>query len=404
MADKGYLQLSWAEMHMPVLYYLRKTKSGEKPLKGYRISAVLHVTKETGILAMTLVDWGAEVYLAASNPLSTQDDVAAALVDYGVNVFAWRGMSTEEYFWAIRKVADARPDMVIDDGGDLHVLLHREKPDVASDIIGGTEETTTGVNRLKALEREGILKYPVIAVNNALTKFMFDNRYGTGQSTIDGILRATNILLSGKVAVVAGYGWVGRGIATRLKGMGARVIVTEVDPIRALEAVMDGFDVMSMDEAAPRGDIFITATGNKNVIRGEHIEKMKDGAILANSGHFNVEIDIEYLEKSSQGKREVRRYVTEYKLKDGRRIYLLAEGRLVNLVSAEGHPSEVMDMSFSNQALALLYLKEKGKTLEAKVYNVAREQDEEVARLKLKSMGITIDTLTDEQIKYLRSA
>ncbi len=404
LADRGRIQLDWAEMHMPVLVRLRESRRSEKPLKGVRVSAVLHVTKETGVLMRTLLAWGAEVYLAASNPLSTQDDVAAALVEEGVRVFAWRGMSTEEYFWAIRRVAEAQPDLVIDDGGDLHVMLNKELRDIASGIIGGAEETTTGVHRLKALEREGLLSYPVIAVNDALTKFMFDNRYGTGQSTIDGILRATNILLAGKRAVVAGYGWVGRGIAMRLRGMGARVIVTEVDPIRALEAVMDGFDVMSMVEAARLGDIFITATGNRDVIRREHIELMKDGAILANSGHFNVEINIPDLESLSVSKRVIRGHVTEYRLRDGRRIYLLAEGRLVNLVAAEGHPSEVMDMSFSNQALALLYLLENRGKLEPRVYTVPRSQDEEVARLKLESMGIRIDELTEEQRRYLSQA
>ncbi len=404
LAEEGRIQLDWAEMHMPVLVRLRESRRGEEPLKGVKVSAVLHVTKETGVLMRTLKAWGAEVYLAASNPLSTQDSVAAALVEEGVHVYAWRGMSTEEYFQAIRRVAEARPDLVIDDGGDLHVLLNRELKDIAKGVIGGAEETTTGVIRLKALEREGELLYPVIAVNNAMTKFMFDNRYGTGQSTVDGILRATNILLAGKVAVVAGYGWVGRGIALRLRGMGARVIVTEVDPIRALEAVMDGFDVMPMIEAARVGDIFVTATGNRDVIRKEHMEAMKDGAILANSGHFNVEININDLESLAESKRVIRGSVTEYRLKDGRRLYLLAEGRLVNLVAAEGHPSEVMDMSFSNQALALLYLLENRGKLEPRVYEVPRSQDEQVARLKLESMGIRIDELTDEQRRYLSQA
>jgi len=403
LAPEGRVQIEWAEQHMPVLVRLRREREAEKPLAGYRVSVVLHVTKETAVLVRTLKAWGAEVWLAAGNPLSTQDDVAAALVEEGVNVFAWRGMSPEEYMWAIAKVASARPHLVIDDGGDLHVYIHEEAPEAAENIIGGTEETTTGVIRLKALEKAGKLLYPVIAVNDALTKFLFDNRYGTGQSTVDGILRATNILLAGKKAVVAGYGWVGRGVALRLKGMGARVIVTEVDPIRALEAVHDGFDVMSMDEAAPIGDIFVTATGNRDVIRREHMEKMKDGAILANAGHFNVEINVEDLEAMAESKRTIRKYVTEYRLPDGRRLYLLAEGRLVNLVAAEGHPSEVMDMSFSNQALALLYLKENKGKLERKVYRVPRSQDELVARLKLESMGIRIDELTEEQRRYLQS-
>ncbi|MEB3816968.1 MAG: adenosylhomocysteinase [Desulfurococcales archaeon] len=403
LAESGRLQIEWAEMHMPVLMRLREKYGEEKPLDGVRIAACLHVTKETAVLVRTLKAWGAEVYLAASNPLSTQDDVAAALVEDGVHVFAWRGMSPAEYEWAISRVVESHPHIAIDDGGDLHVYIHEKAPDVGRGVIGGTEETTTGVLREKALEREGKLLYPIIAVNNALTKFLFDNRYGTGQSTVDGILRATNILLAGKVAVVAGYGWVGRGIANRLRGMGARVIVTEVDPIRALEAAMDGFQVMSMHEAARIGDIFVTATGNKSVIREEHMKLMKDGAILANAGHFNVEIDVDALERISVSKRRIRDNLDEYKLPDGRRLYLLAEGRLVNLVAAEGHPSEVMDMSFANQALATLYiLKNKGK-LERRVYDVPRNQDEEVARLKLETMGIEIDKLTPEQEEYLRS-
>ena len=403
LAPQGRLQIEWAEAHMPVVVELRRRYRESKPLTGLRVSLCLHVTKETAVLARTIKEWGAEVYLAPSNPLSTQDDVAAALAEEGVNVYAWRGMTPEEYEWALSVVASAEPSLVVDDGGDLHVYIHEKAPVKARNVIGGTEETTTGVIREKALEREGRLMYPIMAVNNALTKYLFDNRYGTGQSTIDGILRATNILLAGKIAVVAGYGWVGRGIANRLRGMGARVIVTEVDPIRALEAVMDGFYVMPMIEAAKIGDIFVTATGNRDVIRREHIELMKDGAILANAGHFNVEVSVSDLEEMSVSKRRVRPNLEEYKLPDGRRIYLLAEGRLVNLVAAEGHPSEVMDMSFANQALSLLYLlKNKGK-LEKRVYNVPREQDEEVARLKLQTMGINIDRLTPEQEKYLRS-
>jgi adenosylhomocysteinase len=403
LAREGRMQIEWAEMHMPVVVELRRRYSRERPLEGVRVGACLHVTKETAALVRTLLAWGAEVYLAASNPLSTQDDVAAALVEDGAHVYAWRGMSPDEYEWAIAQVAAAEPHIVIDDGGDLHVFIHEKRGDVARKVIGGTEETTTGVIREKALEREGRLLYPIIAVNNALTKFMFDNRYGTGQSAVDGILRATNILIAGKVAVVAGYGWVGRGIALRLRGMGARVIVVEADPIRALEAVMDGFDVMSMNEAASLGDIFVTATGNKSVIRREHMEKMKDGAILANAGHFNVEINVGDLEELAVSKRRIRPYLDEYKLPDGRRIYLIAEGRLVNLVAAEGHPSEVMDMSFANQALAVLYLLENKGKLEAKVYDVPRSQDEEVARLKLETMGISIEKLAPEQIRYLKS-
>jgi len=405
LADQGILQIEWAERHMPVVAKLiREEFRKSKPLKGVKVGAVLHVTKETAALVRTLREGGAAVRLAASNPLSTQDDVAAALVKEGIEVCAWRGMSDEEYFNCIRWVAEWKPDIVIDDGGDLHAMLHDKYPEIASKVWGGTEETTTGVIRLRAMAKQGILKYPAIAVNNARTKMMFDNRYGTGQSTIDGILRATNILLAGKVVVVAGYGWVGRGIAWRAKGMGARrVIVTEVDPIRALEAIMDGFEVMPMIEAAKIGDIFITATGNKAVIRKEHFEVMKDGAILANAGHFNVEIWIPDLESLAVSKRKIRPHVTEYRLRDGRRLYLLAEGRLVNLVAAEGHPSEVMDMSFANQALAVRYLVENKGKLKPGLYNVPPEIDVEVARLKLKAMGVEIDELTEEQKKYLES-
>ncbi|MCE4603477.1 MAG: adenosylhomocysteinase [Aeropyrum sp.] len=403
LASEGRASIEWAERHMPVLMELRRRFSGEKPLEGLRVAACLHVTKETAVLAEALRDWGAEVYLAPSNPLSTQDEVAAALATSGIHVYAWRGMSGSEYQWALETVASSRPHIVIDDGADLHVLLHGDLRDAASQVVGGTEETTTGVIRLRALEREGRLLYPVYAVNDALTKFMFDNRYGTGQSTVDGIMRAANILLAGKTVVVAGYGWVGRGIALRFRGMGARVIVTEVDPIRALEAVMDGFTVASMDEAARVGDVFVTATGNRNVVDERHLKAMKDGAILANAGHFNVEINVEALEGMSVSKRRVRRYLDEYVMPDGRRLYLAAEGRLVNLVAAEGHPSEVMDMSFSNQALAVLRLAREGKGMERKVHRIPREQDEMVARLKLETMGIKIDELTEEQKRYLQS-
>jgi len=402
LAPKGRLQIEWAEKHMPVLMLIRERFSKDKPLKGVRVGAVLHVTKETAVLVKTLKAGGAEVYLAASNPLSTQDEVAAALVEEGIYVYAWRGQTPDEYYWCIRQVAEAEPHVVIDDGADLHAVLHREYEDIARRIKGGTEETTTGVVRLRALEREGKLLYPVIAVNDAYTKYLFDNRYGTGQSTIDGILRATNILLAGKKVVVAGYGWVGRGIAMRARGMGARVIITEVDPIRALEAVMDGFDVMPMKEAAEIGEIFITATGNKDVITREHFMVMKDGTILANAGHFNVEISVKDLEEIAISKREIRPHVTEYKLSNGKRLYLLAEGRLVNLVAAEGHPSEVMDMSFANQALSVEYIV-KNPRQQPRVYCVPREIDENVARLKLKAMNIRIDELTPEQKKYLES-
>lgn len=405
LAPQGRLQIEWAEMHMPLVAKLiRERMAKEKPLQGIKIGAVLHVTKETAALMRTLKMAGARVRLAASNPLSTQDDVAAALVEDGIEVCAWRGMSDEEYNKCIDWVASFEPNIVMDDGGDLHAHLHEKRPEVAEKVWGGTEETTTGVIRLRAMEKQGVLKYPAIAVNNAKTKMMFDNRYGTGQSAIDGVIRATNILIAGKVVVVAGYGWVGRGIAMRAKGMGARrVIVTEVDPLRALEAVMDGYDVMPMIKAAEVGDIFITATGDKAVIRKEHIERMKDGAILANAGHFNVEIWIPDLEALAVSKRKIRPHVTEYKLRDGRRIYLLAEGRLVNLVAAEGHPSEVMDMSFANQALSVEYLvKNRGK-LKPALYSVPPEIDSKVAELKLKAMGIEIDKLTPEQKKYLES-
>ena len=404
LAKEGRLKVEWAEAHMPVVMKLRSMYREKKPLEGLRISAALHVTKETAALVRTLRDWGASVFLVPSNPLSTQDDVAAALAEEeGITVVAWRGMSEQEYFGAIADAARARPDIVIDDGADLHVTIHQSMPEVGKNVIGGNEETTTGVIRLRALEAEGRLLYPVIAVNNALTKYLFDNRYGTGQSTVDGILRATNALLAGKRVVVAGYGWVGRGIAMRLRGMGARVIVTEVDPIRALEAVMDGFDVMSMSEAAEVGEIFITATGDRDVITKEHMLKMRDGAILANAGHFNVEVSVSDLESIAVSKRTVRPNVVEYRLPDGRRLYLLAEGRLVNLVAAEGHPSEVMDMSFANQALSVLYHVQNRGRLAPKVYDVPREQDELVARLKLETMGVRIDELTPAQREYLRS-
>lgn len=400
LAEQGRRQLEWAELHMPALTEIRRRFEREKPLKGVKISAVLHVTKETGALVRTLMAGGAEVSLAGSNPLSTQDDVAAALAEEGVRVFAWKGETVEEYWQNIREVLKVEPDVVMDDGADLHALIHESYPDLRP--LGGTEETTTGVLRLKAMEEQGVLRYPVIAVNNAFTKYLFDNRIGTGQSTVDGILRATNLLIAGKVAVVAGYGWVGRGIAWRLRGMGARVIVTEVSPLRALEAVMDGFDVMPMTRAAEIGDLFVTATGNTKVIRADHFLKMKDGAVLANAGHFNVEIDVEGLERLAISKRNVRPYLDEYVLPNGRRLYVLAEGRLVNLAAAEGHPSEVMDLSFSNQALSVEYLVKKGKELERKVYNVPQEIDEQVAWLKLRGMGIEIDQMTEEQKEYVK--
>ncbi|NHV45459.1 MAG: adenosylhomocysteinase [Candidatus Verstraetearchaeota archaeon] len=402
LAEKGKKSIEWAENHMPVLMEIRKRFQEEKPLKDIKIGACLHVTKETAVLIRTLKAGGADITLTASNPLSTQDDVAAALASEGIRVYAIKGETREEYYKFIEMVLKNEPIITIDDGADLVTTLHKGKGNI-NIVIGGTEETTTGVLRLKAMADKKLLKYPIIAVNNAETKWDFDNVYGTGQSTIDGILRATNILIAGKKFVVAGYGHCGKGIAIRARGMGARVIVTEVDPIKALKAVMDGFDVMPMREAAKHGDIFVTATGNKNVIRREHIELMKDGAILANAGHFNVEIDINALEEIKKEKRKINDFTDEYILNDGRKIYLLAEGRLVNLVAAEGHPSEVMDMSFSNQALCIEYIVKNHHKLEPKVYDVPREIDEEIARLKLKKMGIEIDTMTEEQINYIKT-
>ncbi|MGD6933053.1 MAG: adenosylhomocysteinase [Candidatus Bathyarchaeia archaeon] len=400
LAAQGHLQIEWASKHMPVLNIIKERFEKEKPLQGQTLAACLHVTKETAVLIKTLIAGGANVALCGSNPLSTQDDVAAALADSGVHVFAWRGQNTEDYYKCIEKVLAFKPTITMDDGADVVGMLHSKRQDLITNIKGGTEETSTGVVRLKAMEQDGSLKYPIIAVNDAYTKYLFDNRYGTGQSTIDGILRATSVLLAGKNFVVGGYGWCSRGIAMRAKGLGANVIVTEVQPTRALEAVMDGFRVMPMIEAAPIGDIFATATGDINVIRGMHMEKMKEGAIMCNSGHFNVEINIPELEALSTAKRTMRPNMEEYTLKDGRHLYLLAEGRLVNLSAAEGHPSEVMDMSFANQALCSEYIAKSSK-LETKVYVVPKELDEKVAELKLKSMGVTIDELTDEQKKYL---
>jgi adenosylhomocysteinase len=400
LAPQGYLQIEWASKHMPVLNLIKNRFEKEKPLKGLTLGACLHVTKETAVLVQALTAGGAKVALCGSNPLSTQDDVAAALADSGVHVFAWRGQNTEEYYKCIDKVLDYKPQITLDDGADLVGTLHSKRQAQIKTVKGGTEETTTGVIRLRAMERDGSLKYPIVAVNDAYTKYLFDNRYGTGQSTMDGILRATSILIAGKNFVVGGYGWCSRGIAMRAQGMGANVITTEVQPTRALEAAMNGLRVMPMAEAATIGDIFVTATGDLNVIRKEHMQKMKDGAILANSGHFNVEISIPDLESLSKGKRTIRPNMEEYTLKDGRKLYLLAEGRLVNLAAAEGHPSEVMDMSFANQALNSEYIAKSAK-LETKVYNVPKEIDEKVAELKLKSMGINLDQLTAEQKKYL---
>ncbi len=403
LAPQGKLKIEWAERQMPVISLIRRQFEKEKPLKGLTVSACLHVTSETANLMRTLQAGGADVALCASNPLSTQDDVAASLVkDYTIPVFAIRGEDNKTYYEHVHQVLDFAPSITMDDGGDLVSVLHSDRTELLTNVIAGTEETTTGIIRFKNMEREGALQYPIIAVNDAQTKHFFDNRYGTGQSSLDGILRTTNVLLAGKKFVVAGYGWCGRGVAMRARGMGSNVIVTEVDPVRALEAIMDGFSVMPMVEAAQTGDIFITATGDKNVIREEHMKVMKDGAILCNTGHFNVEVDIPALEKMSTKKRKIRENLEEYSLKNGR-IYLLGEGRLVNLACAEGHPSIVMDMSFANQALSAQYIKEKGDTLEPKVYAVPLEIDSKIAALKLESMGVKIDILTEEQETYLKS-
>jgi len=400
LASKGFLQIEWASEHMPVLNKIKKRFSEEKPFEGVTLGACLHVTKETAMLVEALLAGGAKVALCGSNPLSTQDDVAAALAEKGVNVYAWRGQTKEEYYWCVEKVIDHKPKITLDDGADLVSTIHSKRTEALLNVKGGTEETTTGVLRLRAMEKTGALKYPMIAVNDAYTKYLFDNRYGTGQSTIDGILRATNILLAGKNFVVCGYGWCGRGLAMRAKGMGANVIVTEVNPLRALEAAMNGFRVMPIAEAATIGDIFVTTTGDVNVIRKEHMQKMKNGTILANSGHFNVEIGVKDLEELAVSKRNIRQSLDEYTLANGRKLYLLAEGRLVNLAAAEGHPSEVMDMSFANQALCVEYIA-KNEKMPPKVYPVPRKIDETVARLKLNAMKIKIDELTDEQKKYL---
>jgi adenosylhomocysteinase len=399
LATKGHLQIEWAQMHMPVLAQIKGRFNKEKPLKGTTLGACLHVTKETGVLIETFLAGGAEVALCGSNPLSTQDDVAAALVEEDANVFAWREQTTEQYYWCVEKTLDFNPLLTLDDGADLVSTLHNKRPEALQRIKGGTEETTTGVQRLRAMEKAGALKYPIIAVNDAYTKHLFDNRYGTGQSTLDGILRATNILFAGKTFVVCGYGWCGKGIAMRAQGMGANVIVTEVNPTRALEAAMSGFQVMPIAKAAAIGDIFVTATGNTGVIRKEHMQRMKDGAILANSGHFNVEVDPRHLEEIATKKRNIRPNLDEYTLKSGNKLYLLAEGRLVNLAAAEGHPSEVMDMSFANQALCVEHLT-KIKKMQPKVYSVPKEIDERIASLKLNAMQMQIDKLTNEQKKY----
>jgi adenosylhomocysteinase len=405
LAPAGRRRIEWAAREMPVLHLIQERFGKEKPLAGVRMSACLHITTETANLARTLQAGGAEVVLTASNPLSTQDDVAAALVSYyEIPVFAIKGEDNTTYYDHIHAALDHEPHITMDDGADLVSTLHKDRTELIENVIGGTEETTTGVIRLRAMAKDGALAYPIIAVNDAMTKHLFDNRYGTGQSTMDGVVRATNVLVAGKNVVVAGYGWCSRGIAMRAEGLGGNVIVTEVDPLRALEAVMDGFRVMPMAEAAPQGDIFITSTGDINVIDERHFEVMKDGAIVANSGHFNVEINIPRLEEMAQQQpRRVRPFVDEYTLPDGRHIYLLAEGRLVNLAAAEGHPSAVMDMSFANQSLCAEYMLKHAEELACEVYNVPLEIDERIARLKLAAMGIEIDVLTPEQESYLAS-
>jgi adenosylhomocysteinase len=405
LAEGGRRRIDWAEREMPVLRMIKERFKKERPLAGMRVSACLHVTTETANLMTTLQAGGADIVLTASNPLSTQDDVAAALVNiYEIPTFAIKGEDNVTYYRHITAALDHKPHMTMDDGADLVSTIHKDRRELLKGIVGGTEETTTGVIRLRAMAADKMLNFPVIAVNDALTKHLFDNRYGTGQSTIDGIIRATNVLLAGKKFVVSGYGWCGRGLASRARGLGSQVIVTEVDPLKALEAVMDGFEVMSMSEAAKIGDIFCTVTGDINVIDEEHFEVMKDGALVANSGHFNVEINIPALEKMSKGKPAlVRPFVEQYETQDGRKINILGEGRLINLAAAEGHPASVMDMSFANQALSAEYMVKNASVLEKRVYSVPEDIDKEIARIKLAAMGVKIDTLTPEQVKYLNS-
>lgn len=404
LAEQGALRMEWADNEMPVLRLIRQRLEQQKPLQGVRIAACLHVTTETGNLMRTLKAGGAEITLCASNPLSTQDDLAAALVKYeGIAVYAIKGEDKETYYKHIHQALDIKPHITMDDGCDLVSVLHTDRREGLSEVVGGTEETTTGVIRLRAMAKEGVLQYPVIAINDAYTKHLFDNRYGTGQSTLDAIMRATNLLIAGRKVVVIGYGWCGRGVAMRARGMGAHVIVCEVDPLKALEAIMDGYEVMPLTNAAQVGDIFITVTGNYHVLREEHFRAMKSGAIVCNTGHFNVEIDIPALERLSIGKRTVRAFVDEFQLADGRRLYLLGEGRLINLAAAEGHPAAVMDMSFANQALSIEYIVQHKGTLPREVFPVPAEIDAQVAHLKLQALGVAIDTLTDEQAKYLDS-
>jgi adenosylhomocysteinase len=404
LSEKGKRKIEWANQHMPVLQLIRKQFIKEQPLKGIRMSACLHVTSETANLAITLRDGGADLVLCASNPLSTQDEVAAALTkDFNIPTYAIKGEDNATYYAHISAALDHRPQITLDDGADLVTQLLTKRTELIKDVIGGTEETTTGVIRLRAMAKDGTLQYPIIAVNDAQTKHLFDNRYGTGQSTIDGILRATNLLIAGLRVVIAGYGWCGRGVAMRAKGFGADVIVTEVNPVRALEAVMDGYRVMPMSEAAKLGDIFVTVTGDKSVLAAEHFEHMKDGAVMANAGHFNVEIDLGALEKLSSSKKPARPFVDEYVMKDGRKLYVLGEGRLINLAAAEGHPASVMDMSFANQALATEHLIKHASELQKQVYPVPEPIDRQIAKLKLESMGMQLDKLTAEQEHYLTS-
>jgi adenosylhomocysteinase len=400
LAKKGKLRIEWAESHMPVLMALREKYKDSRPLKGMRISGCLHVTKETAVLIKTLVAAGAEVAWSGCNPLSTQDDVAAVLYTEGIPIWAWHGLSTEEFYWCIEQTLKQKPTLTLDDGADLVFTIHNRFPELANNVIGGSEETTTGVHRLRAMADDKKLLYPIIAVNDAETKWDFDNVYGTGQSSIDGILRATSILYAGKTFVVAGYGHCGKGSAMRAHGMGSNIIVTEVKPTAALKATLDGYRVMTMDEASSIGDIFITATGMKDVIVKRHFERMKDGAIICNTGHYDCELNLKDLEEITESKIEIRPSCVQHTLKNGKKIYLLGEGRLVNLVAAEGHPSEVMDMSFANQFMSMMFLAKNGKKLDKKVYEIPEEQDQEIARLKLTTMGISIDTLTEEQVKY----
>jgi len=403
LAKKGKSRVDWAYNQMPVLHQIGQEFKKEKPLKKIVIGACLHVTKETGVLMKVLQAGGAEVYLAGSNPLTTQDDVASYLADQGIKVFTWHGQTDKEYYWCLNKVLDSQPQITLDDGADLISLIHSKRKNLLENVLGGQEETTTGVIRLRAMEKDKALKYPVVAVNDTPTKHMFDNVYGTGQSTLDAIVRATNILLAGKTVVVVGYGYCGRGVAQRARGMGSNVIVCEVDPLRALKAVMDGFWVMPMEKASERGDLFITVTGDKDVIRKEHMKKMKDGAILANSGHFNVEINLSDLKTLTIKRKKINDNLEEFVLRNGKKIFVLAEGRLVNLVAGEGHPSSVMDMSFANQALISQWLVKNKSKLEVKVYDVPDKIDKRVARLRLKGLGIKIDSLTKKQKKYLSS-